>query len=109
MDMKVNPYTTFTTETAISLIEINHALKNLKNWMKNEICETPLMFFPGKVYKQYQPLGTTLVIGSWNYPYATTLTPLISAIAAGNPCIVKPSEGSSNCSQVIRKIIDSLD
>lgn len=58
--------------------------------------------FPGSVRKEYHPLGLTLVIGSWNYPFFTTLLPFVSAISAGNPCILKPSEGSPNCSKMIK-------
>lgn len=66
--------------------------------MAKETLETPLIFFPAKMYKHYQPLGPTLIIGSWNYPFSTVFPAMISAIAAGNPCIIKPSEGSENCS-----------
>ena len=31
-------------------------------------------------------------MGSWNFPIATSLGPLVSAIAAGNAAVLKPSE-----------------
>ncbi|KAJ7032244.1 Aldehyde/histidinol dehydrogenase [Mycena alexandri] len=48
--------------------------------------------------------GVVLIIGPWNYPYATTMLPLIGAIAAGCTCIVKPSEFSSNCAQLLAEL-----
>jgi aldehyde dehydrogenase (NAD+) len=48
-------------------------------------------------------------MGSWNYPYTTTLIPLINAIAAGNVVLIKPSEMSPQSSAVMKSIIDSLD
>ena len=77
--------------------------------MKKQECDTPLMFYPSRVYTRYEPLGPTLVIGSWNYPYVTTLLALVSAISAGNPCIIKPSEGNKTCSRVIKDIVDEMD
>jgi len=31
-----------------------------------------------------EPYGTTLIIGTWNYPFTLVLQPLIGAIAGGN-------------------------
>ncbi|KAJ7469989.1 Aldehyde/histidinol dehydrogenase [Mycena galericulata] len=35
--------------------------------------------------------GVVLIIGPWNYPYVTTMFPLIGAITAGCACVIKPS------------------
>ncbi|KAF7326639.1 Aldehyde dehydrogenase [Mycena venus] len=47
------------------------------------------------------PKGVVLIIGPWNYPYVTTMLPLIGAIAAGCACIVKPSEFNPACAQLL--------
>ncbi|KAJ6466021.1 Aldehyde/histidinol dehydrogenase [Mycena vitilis] len=47
------------------------------------------------------PKGVVLIIGPWNYPYVTTMLPLIGAIAAGCTCIVKPSEFVPSCAQLL--------
>lgn len=88
---------------------INHSLSHLNDWIKVEKCDTPLPMYPGKVYRKYEPLGVTLIIGSWNYPFFTTFLPLISAISAGNPCVIKPSEGTPECSSLMKEIIDQMD
>ena len=36
-----------------------------------------------------QPKGVALIIGPWNYPWQCNLCPLVGAIAAGCPAIVK--------------------
>jgi aldehyde dehydrogenase (NAD+) len=46
-----------------------------------------------------------LIIAPWNYPVSLLLGPLTSAIAAGCPAIVKPSEISAACSAVMTKLI----
>ncbi|KAJ7114602.1 Aldehyde/histidinol dehydrogenase [Mycena crocata] len=54
------------------------------------------------IYKT--PKGVVLIIGPWNYPYVTTIVPLIGAIAAGCPCIVKPSEFAPACAQILAEL-----
>ena len=98
-DLGMSPYMTHVSTVNLLKMEINHALSHLKSWMEKETRETPLVFFPCKVYKLYQPLGPTLIIGSWNYPFITLFPGLISAISAGNPCIIKPSESSVKSSE----------
>jgi len=51
------------------------------------------------------PYGVVLIIGSWNYPLQLTLLPVSGAIAAGNCVIVKPSEGATESSQLMAKLL----
>ena len=44
--------------------------------------------------------------GAWNYPYQLSLSPVVAAIAAGNTCIVKPSEIAENTMKAMAKIIN---
>lgn len=60
---------------------------------------------PAHSYLKPEPRGVILVIGSWNYPLFTTLSPLANAIAAGNCVIIKPSEVSSASCHVIKTLI----
>jgi len=46
-----------------------------------------------------------LIIAPWNYPILLALSPLIGAIAAGNCCVIKPSELSPRTSAVLARII----
>jgi aldehyde dehydrogenase (NAD+) len=54
---------------------------------------------------RHEPRGVSLIIAPWNYPVSLLLGPLTSAIAAGCPAIVKPSEISEACSAVMTKLI----
>src|ERR1700749_4816127 len=47
---------------------------------------------PGRGWVEYEPYGTVLIIGAWNYPFYLTLGPGVGAIAAGNTVLLKPSE-----------------
>jgi aldehyde dehydrogenase (NAD+) len=74
------------------LRDAKHTLSHLKEWMKDESVDTPLLIGPGKSSIMTEPLGVTGILGSWNYPYVTCFGPLVAAIAAGNCAVVKPSE-----------------
>lgn len=41
---------------------------------------------------RYEPLGVVSACVSWNYPFHNFISPVISAIFAGNGIVVKPSE-----------------
>lgn len=45
-----------------------------------------------KAWKQYEPMGVIAVISPWNYPFVLAMTPIITALFAGNTVVVKPSE-----------------
>jgi len=45
-----------------------------------------------RAYKVYEPLGVVAVISPWNYPFSLTMSPVISALFAGNTVVLKPSE-----------------
>ncbi len=47
-----------------------------------------------------------MVIGAWNYPYQLSLSPAVAAIAAGNCCIIKPSEIAENTMKAMAKLIN---
>ena len=44
----------------------------------------------------------------WNYPFLLAIDPLIAAVAAGNTVVLKLSEYSPNCNQVIKKVVESV-
>ncbi|ABL66163.1 aldehyde dehydrogenase family protein [Chlorobium phaeobacteroides] len=92
---------TFLTETEFLRGEIESALRNLKRWMKPERVHVPLHYQFGRASVRREPFGVVLVIGAWNYPLNLSLVPLVSAVAAGNCVLVKPSELAFHTSKVI--------
>ena len=50
---------------------------------------------------RFEPCGVIGVIAPWNYPLAIPLSQLIPAIVAGNSVILKPSELTPSCGQLI--------
>jgi aldehyde dehydrogenase (NAD+) len=74
------------------VIEANDAIRNLKSWMKPARVRPTLLMAGNSGRIQYEPRGRCLIISPWNYPLNLTFGPLVSAIAAGNTAILKPSE-----------------
>ncbi|MBS1775449.1 MAG: aldehyde dehydrogenase family protein [Bacteroidetes bacterium] len=105
-DFGKSMFDTFMTELSLVYHEINKALKNLKKWSSPKRTTSGLFLFPGKSYIIPEPLGNTLIIGAWNYPYQLTLIPAISALAAGNTVLLKPSEMAAESSKALAHIIN---
>lgn len=106
-DFKKSEFETYMTELALVYHEIRQALKNLETWAAPKKVRTGIANFPGQSYILAQPLGQTLIIGAWNYPYQLTLVPLVSALAAGNTAIIKPSEAPSRTAQALKEMINA--
>ena len=101
------------TETDLTEIypvvgEIKFAKSNLKSWMKRQKVETPLALIGSSSWYKYEPKGVCLIISPWNFPLNLTFGPLVSAIAAGNTVILKPSEMTPNIAGVMAEIINDL-
>ncbi|MCH6200131.1 aldehyde dehydrogenase family protein [Aquiflexum sp. LQ15W] len=96
------------TEIFPVLIEINHAIKHLEHWMKPKKVGTPLIFLGTKAYIQYEPKGVSLILAPWNYAFNLAVGPLVSAIAAGCPTFVKPSEMTPHTSALLRRMIAEI-
>lgn len=86
-------------------VEANDAIRNLKKWMKPKRVWPTLLTLGMRSHVQYAPRGRCLIIGPFNYPVNLTLGPLVSAIAAGNTAILKPSELTPHLSALICKVV----
>ncbi len=71
---------------------IKHTLAHLARWSRPHKVRTPLHMQPAHAWVQRQPLGVVGVIAPWNYPIQLALAPAITALAAGNRVMIKPSE-----------------
>ncbi len=86
-------------------VEANDAIRNLKKWMRPTRVRQTKLTLGTQSYVQYSPRGRCLIIGPFNYPVNLTLGPLVSAIAAGNTAILKPSELTPNLSRLICRVV----
>jgi aldehyde dehydrogenase (NAD+) len=107
-DFKKPAFETVLTETSYVISELKYTIKNLKRWAKPKRVFPSILNFPSTDYIYKEPYGKVLVIAPWNYPFQLTLCPLISAVAAGNQVVVKPSELTPKTSEIIAKIISTV-
>ena len=96
------------TEIFTALSELRHAIKHLKRWVKPHRVKRTAALITTQSWIQYEPRGVVLIIAPWNYPFNLIVTPMVSAIAAGNCVILKPSELAKNTSVLISKMIGEL-
>ncbi len=88
--------------------EIKYIIKHLRQWMRPQRLPTPLSLVGTKSHIRHEPKGNVLIIAPWNYAFSLTIKPLVSAIAAGNVVMLKPSEMTPNTSALIRTMIAEL-
>lgn len=88
--------------------EIKHTLAHLKQWMRPRKVKTPLSLLGTTSWVQYEPRGVCLIISPWNYPFYLAVDPLISALAAGNCCIIKPSELTPHVAALLRRMVEEV-
>lgn len=104
-DLRKGEFETFSGEIMVVIDEINMAIKKLKSWAKPEKVKTSLTYFKSSSYIYREPYGIVLIMTAWNYPFQLAFGPLIGALAAGNCCIIKPSELAPNTSLLVCDII----
>lgn len=96
------------TELLPVLDEAAHAIKHMRRWMRPRRVSPTLTTLGTGAQVQYQPRGRCLIIGPWNYPLNTVLGPLVSAIAAGNTAIIKPSEFTPHVNALVEEVITEV-
>ena len=105
-DFDKSPESVDETEILPVVFEATHTARNLRRWMKPRRVPTPVYLAGTSAYARPEPRGVALIMAPWNYPVNLTLGPLVSAVAAGCPAFVKPSEFTPETSRVIREIVE---
>jgi aldehyde dehydrogenase (NAD+) len=90
------------------VVEANDAIRNLKGWRKPKRVWPTLLLAGTSGSIKYEPRGRCLIISPWNYPLNLTFGPLVSAIAAGNTAIIKPSEMTPHLAAAMAKLVGEV-
>ena len=110
-DLGRKPFEAWLADVASTAAEARDAAKNVGKWTKRKHRLLELSQLPGRGWIEYEPFGTVLVIGAWNFPFALTLGPLVGALAAGNAVVLKPSElapaSSALMAELVPRYLDS--
>lgn len=95
-------------ELFVVIDDLRHAQRHLKRWMRTRKVAANWQFLPSKARLMPQPLGVIGVIGAYNYPVMTTLSPVVGALAAGNHVVMKPSSLTPRTTELMRQIVSGL-
>jgi aldehyde dehydrogenase (NAD+) len=104
-DLKKSEEEAYLTEISIVTQEIDLHIKKLKTWAKSKKVSTPVHLWPSSSRINYEPLGVSLIIAPWNYPFQLLMAPLVGAISAGCCAILKPSEFTTHIAGVMEELI----
>jgi len=104
-DLGRSPFEAWLADVASTSGECAYAAKNVGKWAKRRHRLLEMSQLPGRGWVEYEPYGTVLVIGAWNFPFALTLGPAVGAIAAGNTLVLKPSEVAPASSALMAELV----
>ena len=96
------------TEFMPVLDEIRHAIGSLKKWASPKRVWPTMATAFTQSWIEVQPRGRVLIVAPWNFPLNLCFGPLVSALAAGNTVILKPSEMTPAVSTVMAEVIASI-
>lgn len=104
-DLDRSPFEAFIADIATTVGEAKYAAKRVRRWARrrHQLLEMPQL--PGRGWVEYEPYGTVLIIGAWNYPFYLTLGPAVGALAAGNAVILKPSEVAAASAHLMAQLV----
>lgn len=105
MDLGKSEFEAYATEVGFLLDNIKKTVKHLKSWMKPQKVSLPLHQFGASGTVMYEPYGSVLIIGPFNYPFQLVMEPLVAALAAGNTAVLKPSEYTEHTSDLLERLI----
>lgn len=81
--------------------------KNAEKWLSRRRVPPGLYIFR-RFYTEPHPHGVVAVIGPWNYPFDLCMSPVLSALLAGNTVILKPSEVTAATGVLIEKLFQRI-
>lgn len=88
--------------------EIGYVSRRLRSWMAPRRVATPFTLIGHRSEVMIQPKGVVLILSPWNFPVNLTFMPLVSALAAGNAVVLKPSEFTPATAGVMTRIVSEI-
>ena len=105
-DLHKSPEEAYLTEISIVNSEIDYHIKHLKKWSKPKRVATPFYLLPSRSKIVYEPLGLSLVVAPWDYPFQLLINSLVGSISSGCCAVLKPSPDASNIAKVMQNMIE---
>ncbi|KAI0064314.1 NAD-aldehyde dehydrogenase [Artomyces pyxidatus] len=105
LDLHRAPSETNFIEIFPSLAEAKEAYDSVGKWSKPERVHWSFNWFAMNPTIRKEAKGVVLIISPFNYPITLSLGPLSGAIAAGNACVLKPSELTPAYSALLAELV----
>jgi beta-apo-4'-carotenal oxygenase len=106
LDMNKPPHDAQLTEIDWAIQDCMFTIQNLTKWVQDDKdVDVPLTMSMTRPRIRKEPLGAVLIIGTYNLPINLNICPLIGAIAAGCPAVVKPSENAPATAMAIKVLM----
>ncbi|MHA6761406.1 aldehyde dehydrogenase family protein [Streptacidiphilus sp. PAMC 29251] len=84
------------------------AAEQLGSWMAEDQRYTdPAFYGTARAAVRQQPKGVVGNIVPWNFPFDLSLGPLVEMLAAGNRVIIKPSDYTPACADLLQEMIST--
>ncbi len=94
-------------EVLMVVDRLHQYYKRAPRWLARKRVPPGLYFFK-RYYAEPQPYGVVGVISPWNFPFELTLSPVCSALLAGNTVLVKPSEVTAATGVLMERLFQSV-
>ncbi|HTL12402.1 MAG TPA: aldehyde dehydrogenase family protein [Bdellovibrionota bacterium] len=107
-DFSKSPVETDITEVFPVISEINHTIRHLKKWMKPKRVGSPFALTGTRSQVRCEAKGLVLVLSPWNYPFQLFANPIVTAVAAGNVVIAKPSSKVPKTSEFMKSLFAEI-
>jgi coniferyl-aldehyde dehydrogenase len=83
-----------------------YAAEQVDAWLAaDERPADPAFYGSARAAIRYQPKGVIGNIFPWNFPFDLSLGPLVEMLAAGNRVIIKPSDYTPACGELLRRMV----
>jgi len=87
---------------------IRHTLKKLPRWIRPQRRSVSILFATGRSRLVPQPKGVIGIVSPWNYPLFLTVSPLTSALAAGNRVMLKMASHSQTLCRLLHEKLGAV-
>jgi acyl-CoA reductase-like NAD-dependent aldehyde dehydrogenase len=94
------------TEVFVTADLIEFYARHGEKMLRSQRVPTGIFAMTKRAYKVYEPLGVVGVISPWNYPFSLTMTPVVTALFAGNTVVLKPSEVTPLVGVLVGELFD---
>ncbi len=94
-------------EVLLALDTADFLARQAPRWLRPERIPHHNLAMKAKAgWMEFSPLGVAAIISPWNYPFSIPMAQVIPALVAGNAVLLKPSELTPWCGQLVGGLVE---